>query len=77
LGINALSSNVKTNEIPVLFKILLELMNLSERVPISSRNYSWVEVLPRRISFPIESRELPANVVAYLKDTAGNRINYR
>jgi len=29
------------------------------------------------VSFPIESRELPANVVAYLKDTAGNRINYR
>jgi hypothetical protein len=29
------------------------------------------------ISFPIESKELPATVVRYLKDTEGNRINYR
>lgn len=29
------------------------------------------------ISFPIESEELPATVVRYLKDTEGNRINYR
>ena len=29
------------------------------------------------ISFPIESNELPAGVVTYLKDAEGNRINYR
>ncbi|SHF37975.1 hypothetical protein [Pedobacter caeni] len=29
------------------------------------------------VSFPIESNELPGSVVAYLKDTEGNRINYR
>jgi hypothetical protein len=29
------------------------------------------------VSFPIESNELPAGVVAYLRDTEGNRINYR
>jgi hypothetical protein len=29
------------------------------------------------VSFPIESEELPLSVVAYLKDTEGNRINYR
>jgi len=29
------------------------------------------------ISFPIESEELPAGVVAYLKDTERNRINYK
>ena len=29
------------------------------------------------VSFPIESNELPASVVAYLRDTEGNRINYR
>lgn len=29
------------------------------------------------VSFPIESKELPASVVAYLRDTEGNRINYR
>lgn len=29
------------------------------------------------VSFPIESRELPTSVVAYLRDTEGNRINYR
>lgn len=29
------------------------------------------------VSFPIESKELPTSVVAYLRDTEGNRINYR
>jgi hypothetical protein len=29
------------------------------------------------VSFPIESNELPPGVVAYLRDTEGNRINYR
>lgn len=63
--VHFISTCISFNQEPIaLFEIFQKVHN--------TKNY-----VADSISFPIESKELPATVVRYLKDTEGNRINYR
>jgi hypothetical protein len=63
--VHFISTCISFNQEPIALFEIFQKVN-------TTKNY-----IADSVSFPIESNELPAGVVAYLRDTEGNRINYR
>jgi len=63
--VHFISTCISFNQEPIALFEIFQKVNITKNYVADS------------VSFPIESNELPPGVVAYLRDTEGNRINYR